>query len=274
MSKEVIHSRIWEEAPEDDNPFAAASCHCSGYDVYGDLLSKASLVEYLFLLFKLERPTQQQARLLEILSIAIANQGPRDHSIRAANNAGVGGSTSAACLMAALAVGAGQLGGSREITLAMDNWQSCGQDLSLWEERIKNPPREERADVWPEIEHLPGFDPHGISCATPVRQTLQALVGCQVGVTLQWLANNRIALEKTANYPLAMTGVAAATMIDLEFNTDQGEMLFLLLRLPGAAAHALEQREYGWRKYPFFGDGLVLIDDPGIVTCEKIGSKD
>jgi len=43
-------------------------------------------------------------------------------------------------------------------------------------------------------------------------------------------------------------------------------MLFLLLRLPGAAAHALEQKEHGWRKYPFFGDGLTLTDDPGPVA--------
>ena len=66
--------------------------------------------------------------------------------------------------------------------------------------------------------------------------------------------------------PLAMTGVAAAAMIDLGFDVDQGEMLYLLLRLPGAAAHALEQREYGWRHYPFFADGLELEDDPGEVA--------
>lgn len=40
-------------------------------------------------------------------------------------------------------------------------------------------------------------------------------------------------------------------------------MLFLLLRLPGAAAHSLEQKKLGWRKYPFFGDKLTLTVDPG-----------
>ena len=29
-------------------------------------------------------------------------------------------------------------------------------------------------------------------------------------------------------------------------------MLFLMLRLPGAAAHALEQGEMGFRKFPFY----------------------
>ena len=31
-----------------------------------------------------------------------------------------------------------------------------------------------------------------------------------------------------------------------------GEMLFLLLRLPGAAAHALEQQGLGHKRFPFY----------------------
>ena len=93
--KEVIHSKIWQETPEPDNPFAAQTCYCSGFDVYGDLLGKISWVEYLYLLFKLEPPTKEQAKLLEGIAVAIANPGPRDLSVRAAMNGGVGGSTSA-----------------------------------------------------------------------------------------------------------------------------------------------------------------------------------
>lgn len=270
MSKEeVIHSRIWDETPESDNPFAAARCFCSGYDVYGELLVNASWIEYLYLLFKLERPDKYHCRLLEILAIALANPGLRDHSVRAANCAGVGGSTSASCLMAALAVGAGQLGGAREVALTMDNWHSCAQDIDLWKQHIENPAQEDRPDVWPPMEHPPGFDPHGSSCTTPVRQTLDALAVNGTGGALRWLCRHREELEKIAESPLAMTGVAAAAMIDLGLNSEQGEMLFLLLRLPGAAVHALEQRDYGWRKYPFFSNGLVLEDDPGSASAHK-----
>ena len=60
---EVIHTRIWEELPESDNPFAAATCYCHGYDVYGDLLGKATWIEYLYLLFRGERPTNAQRHL-------------------------------------------------------------------------------------------------------------------------------------------------------------------------------------------------------------------
>ncbi|KFI22996.1 citryl-CoA lyase [Nitrosococcus oceani] len=260
--REVIHSQIWEEVATPDNPFAAAACYCSGYDVYGDLLGKASWVEYLYLLFKRERPSSAEARLLEGLAVAIANPGPRDHSIRAAMCAGVGGSTAASSLMAALAVGAGQLNGAREVALAMASWQECGKNLMAWQERLQHLPQEERADVWLPLEHPPGFDPHGASCATPVQQTLAFLVKNSPGETLPWLQTHRLELEAAANCPLAMTGIAAAAMIDLDFNIQQSEMLYLLLRLPGAAAHALEQQAYGWRRYPFFRNGLELSDEP------------
>ena len=47
---ETIRTRIWQEEAEPDNAFAALSCHCHGYDVYGDLLKQASWIEYLFFL--------------------------------------------------------------------------------------------------------------------------------------------------------------------------------------------------------------------------------
>jgi citrate synthase len=259
---EKLHSGIWSETAETDNPFAAAVCRCSGYDVYGELLGKAGWIEYLYLLFMRERPDARQTSLLTGLAVALANPGPRDASVHAAMSAGAGGSTRASCLMAALAVGAGQLGGAHEVSLAMEIWQACGQDLAAWQRRLQNPPREERADIWPAMQHAPGFDPHGASCATPVRQTLAYLAACSPGTALPWLQAQRKALEEGVNLPLAMSGIAAAAMTDLGLRPAQGEMLCLLLRLPGAAVHALEQEEAGWRNFPFFGGGLELLDDP------------
>lgn len=260
--EELIRTRIWEEIPEPDNPFAAAVCRCAGYDVYGDLLGKATWIEYLFLLFRQDRPSPAQAALLEGLAVALANPGPRDPAVHAAMSAGVGGSTHASCLMAALAVGAGQLGGAREVALAMEYWHVCGTDREAWHARLKNPPRDERADIWLPIEHPPGFDPHGTRCATPVRQTLAFLAQLSPGETLRWLQDHRAELELITDCPLAMTGVAAAALADLDFSSQQGEMLFLLLRLPGAAVHALEQEQLGWRRFPFFTGGVKVENDP------------
>jgi citrate synthase len=258
---ETIHTRIWQEEAESDNAFAALSCHCHGYDVYGDLLIHASWIEYLFLLFRSEAPSSQQAKLLEALAIALANPGPRDAAVHAAMCGGVGGSTSASCLMAALAVGAGASGGAREVRLAMENWGKRGTDLALWQTGLAIKPVDDPADVWPAPGHAPGFDPHGVRCTTPVLQTLARLAGLGCGQSLAWLQINRSSLESATGIPLAMIGVAAAALCDLGFTPAQGEMLFLLLRLPGAAVHALEQKDYGHKNFPFFR--VELENDPG-----------
>jgi citrate synthase len=268
-SEEKFQTRIWDEIPESDNPFAAAKCYCHGYDVYGDLLGKASWIEYLYLLFRGERPSQQQAKLLEGLAIALANPGIREPSVHAAMSGGAGGSTNAACLMAALAVGAGQLGGAHEVYRAMEYWQQCGCDLSAWREMLLHPPAEERIDVWLPMEHPAGFDPHGASCPTPVRQTLHYLAEISQKEHLVWLEAQRIIIENIVDLPLTMSGVAAAAFTDLGLMPQQGEMLYLLLRLPGAAVHALEQQEYGWRRFPFFAEAIDLIDDPGPVVQQQ-----
>ncbi len=262
MTKEKICSTIWNETAEADNPFAASVCYCSGYDVYGEVLKKASWSEYLFLLFQGERPSKPQAGLLEALAIALANPGLRDHSVRAAMNGGVGGSTNAASLMAALAVGAGALGGGREIVVALDYWTHCGTDLNAWSQLLLEPPQQDPADIWPPMEHPPGFDPHGASCAKPVRQVLDYLSQFDCADALIWLKQNREQLERFADCPLAMSGVAAAAFVDLAFSADQAEMLYLLLRLPGAAVHSLEQKRFGILKYPFFADAITLTDTP------------
>jgi len=261
--KEVIRTKIWKETPEPDNPFAAAVCECAGFDVYGDLLGKVSWIEYLYLLFKLEPPTKEQAKLFEGIAVAIANPGPRDLSVRAAMNGGVGGSTSASCLMGALAPGAGQYGGARELYLAMLLWEKCDRSLDKWMATLTDYEKDGPIEVWPDIEHIPGFDPYGKSCSRPIIKTLQYLSCLANNGALEWLKVHREELETVTGSPIAMTGVAAAAFVDLGFTADQGEMLFLLLRLPGAAAHALEQKEYGWRNYPFFADGLTLQNDPG-----------
>ncbi len=261
--REKIQTQIWREEPEPDNPFAASACYCSGFDVFGDLLGKISLIEYIWLLFKLDPPTKAQAKVFETLAIALANPGPRDHSVRAAMNAGVGGSTHASALMAAIAVGAGNLGGAREVFTAMNYWQQCGRDIEKWKDIIENPPIEERTDVWPEMEHTPGFDPHGASCPTPVKQLLDHLCKEGAGETLKWLQSHRENLEQFSKTPLSFSGVAAATFFDLDFTPEQAEIIFLFLRLPGAAAHSLEQEKLGFSRYPFFGDGLKLTNDPG-----------
>lgn len=250
---DTIHTRIWLEEPEPDNAFATRAAYCHGYDVYGEMLGHARWVEMLYLLFRGEAPTREQADLLEALAVALANAGPRDAAVHAAMCGGVGGSTAASCLMAALAVGAGQYTGGRELHLAMERWAECGKDLEKWcaaPDASASAP----AGIWPAQEHAPGFDPHGVRAPAIVLQTLQTLsnLSSKPDGALAWLKLHRSALESAANGALAMSGVAAAALVDLGFVPAEGEMLYLLMRLPGAAVHALEQSRIGHKSFPFF----------------------
>ena len=255
-----VHTGIWLEEPEADNAFATRAAHCHGYDVYGDMLGQARWVDMLYLLFRGEAPSPAAAAMLESLALALMNAGPRDPAVHAAMCAGTGGSTAAASLMAALAVGAGQYTGAREVFEAMRLWVDSGTDLAAWKSRL-GVASNDVAAIWPQAEHPPGFDPHGRSTPLPVKQTLSCLARLGGGPLLAWLEAHRRALEDAAGLPLAMSGVAAAAFCELGFTPEQGEMLHLLLRLPGAAAHALEQRAIGHKRFPFFA--LDLQDDPG-----------
>jgi citrate synthase len=251
MQPNQIGTRIWQEDAEPDNHFVARVARCHGYDVYGDMLGKASWAEMLYLLFRGEAPPPAAARLLDGLAVALANPGPRDPSVHAAMCGGATGTPAAAILMAALAVGAGQNSGGHEVLAAMRAWLSCATDVDAWRLQLTEKTTT-AASAWPAPEHPPGFDPHGVTTSLIVRQTLDQLAAIGHGSRLAWLVVHRADLEKLAGQPLAMTGVAAAAFADLGFPPEQGEALFLILRLPGAAAHALEQASLGHKKFPFY----------------------
>jgi citrate synthase len=261
MSEEKVRTRIWLEEPEADNPYATKTAYCHGYDVYGDMLGRARWIDMLYLLFRGQAPTTEQTFLLEALAVALANPGPRDASVHAAMCGGVGGSTAAASLMAALAAGAGQNGGAREVFTSMQGWLECATDVDAWRGWFVAVRQPGHPGVWSTPEHAPGFEPYGVSTSTVVLRTLATLAALSEGPCLPWLADTRATLEATTGVPVAMSGVAAAAFTDLGFTPDQGEMLYLLLRLPGAAAHALEQRDVGYKKFPFYP--IEMEDDPG-----------
>lgn len=271
MSKrQVYHSDFWEEEAEDDNPFATKEAYCHGYNVYEDILQKATWFEYLYVMFRGEKPTEVQAKLLEKLAIALANPGPREASVRAAMNGGVGGSSHAASLMAALAVGAGQYGGAQEVSVCVSLWGENGLDFEKWKHSLLNPNEYYQEDIWLPFEHAPGFDPNGITFSGINAEILNALSRLSEDGALAWLSQNRKALEAETGYPLSLAGIAAAAFYDLGLDEKVAAYLYLILRLPGAAAHAIEQEGMGWKKFPFFADNIVLKNDPGFMGVPEV----
>jgi citrate synthase len=256
----AITTALWQEEPESANPYAARVARCRGYDVYGDMLGRAGWSDMIFLLFTGERPDPARKALLEALAVALANPGTRDPAVHAAMCGGVAGSPAAACLTAALAVGAGGAGGAREVYRAVVAWDAARGELAPLAEQLARVVAQPAVETWPAAEVWPGFDAHSRTCPLPVLQTLEHLASISPGVALPTLRRGREKLEAGAGRGLAMTGLAAAAYVDLGLPPDTAEMLHLLLRLPGAAAHALEQRSLGFKKFPW-GE-LELLDDP------------
>lgn len=260
-SDDVIKTRLWSEIPAVEDEFVAQKCLASGYDVYGDVLGQASWIEYLYLLFLHKAPTPPHVKLLNDLAVAIACLGPRDPAIQAAMTAAAAGSTAASSLIAAIAVGAGQLNGGRDVHDLMLIWPGNGNSLANWNESLT--PKAGSYSIWPERTHPPGFDPNSAICGEPLIKTLAHLSEILDAKHLRWLHAERVHLQNAAGMPLAFTAIAAATFLDLNLDAQQGEMLYLLLRLPGAATLAVEQHQRGWKDYPFHKNKLILTDDPG-----------
>jgi len=252
---DTIKTRLWDEDPDLRSPFLGRTVRLAGFDYFGDLLGRAGWAQTVWLLFAGEPPTPFQHTLFEDLAVALANSGPRDPAVHAAMSAGIGGSHPAAALMAALAVGAGDHGGTAELGRAMRAWQRA-TDTSLSEAFSA---QADPNGTWP------GFSPMADVTAPTVLQCLERLStrSRQAGHLAQ-LSDAAAGLSAHCGGGLTLTGVAAAAFMDLERPVAQAEALHLLLRLPGALAHALEQSETSYRDFPFFA--LSEAPDAGQAT--------
>ncbi len=251
---DVIHTRIWDETPDPRSPFLGQSVRLCGYDYYKDLLGHARWVEVVWLLFTGEAPTTERAALLERLAVALANPGPRDPSVHAAMCGGVGGSPPAASLVAALAVASGDHGGAGELRRAMSAWERIGEDADQLPAALAD--EADDRGLWP------GFSPMSHHTSHSVLECLATLGQAVLARRLSWLHQHASSLAQAAGYGLSLTGVAAAALTDLGLNPDQGEALFLLLRLPGTLAHAMEQSGKSHKQFPFFSLDDITRNEP------------
>ncbi|MFH1217754.1 MAG: citrate synthase [Pseudomonadota bacterium] len=229
-------TKIWDEVPAAHNPFLAESCRCHGYDLL-ELAKKRSFPDVLYLLFRGELPSVEQAQLLETLVIGLINPGPRHPATRAAMNAGVGKTNSVHILPIALSVlGGAHLGGEEVEAAIRFIRQNQNKEATMIAENLLSTKKKSEGDC-----HVaPGFGSRfgGID---PVPQKLAAMLsalsGC--GKALKWGTEFADVLHKEEMGWLA-TGVAACVFCDLGFQSQAGAGLFQLFCAPGLLAHGLE----------------------------------
>ncbi len=250
-------TRIWDEQAGEQNPYLAESCRCRGYDL-SELMEKSRFVDVLYLIFRGELPTKDQARLLETLMIAFINPGPRHPATRAAMVAGVGKTDTAHILPIALSVlGGAHLGGD-ETAAAM---LFLKKHLKAEPEKIAAdllhntvPPGEGDWHIAPGFgSRFGGIDPVPQAVATK----LAALPGS--GRALQW-GNAFADALKPQEQGWLNTGVCAAVFLDLGFISRAGAGLFQLICAPGLLAHGVELSNKPRTAMPFADEEHYVIE--------------
>lgn len=249
---EKTSTSIWYETPAEDNPYIAQAAYCYGYSIV-ELMAKRSYTDVIYLLFRGELPSSDQAELLQHLMIALINPGPRHPATRAAMNAGIGKTDPLHILPISTAVYAGDYAGAKEVENAMHFFSNfCGKNIEEFYSSIDE-------------NNVPagfGIRQGGIEImAVQLAEHLQQLPGA--GPALQWgdaFAKHLFSTGKSWLF----TGVAAAALTDLGFSPRAGSCVFQLLGAPGLIAHGLEMAGKPILAMPFVSDENYVIESkPG-----------
>ena len=248
-------TQIWHETPSVENPYLAEECRCHGYDIL-ELAQKRSFADVLFLLFQGELPTPEQARMLEILLIALINPGPRHPATRAAMNAAVSKTHTQHLLPIGLSVlGGAHLGGA-EVQASM---RFLATNLKRLPAEVAREclaaPRPDEGDFHP----APGFGSRfgGID---PMPRQIAALLGVLPG-SGDGMVWGMAFVEALTPHGLGWLGpgVAAAVFCDLGFHYRAGAGLYQLACAPGILAHGLELANKPITAMPFLDKEHYVI---------------
>jgi len=251
-------TKIWQEMPDQENPYVAESCRCHGYDLF-ELMGKRSFVDVLYLLFQGELPNKDQEKLLENLMIALINPGPRHPATRAAMLTGVGKTDPAHILPISLTILGGNHLGAGEIEGAMRflRKQSKKDPVQVAQETLSEQEKPGAGDWHP----APGFGNRFGGIDTLACQTAKQIAKLPgAGPALAWGHTFSCAL-----HPYKMgwltTGLAAAAFSDLGFQPRAGGSLFQLLCAPGLLAQGLELANKPITAMPFPKDENYIIEE-------------
>lgn len=253
-----VRTTLWLETPSPSNPYIAEQAHCHGYDIF-ELISKRSFIDVLFLLFRGELPTHDQARILESLMIGLINPGPRHPATRAAMNTGVGKTDTAHILpIAQLTLGGSYLGGN-EVSQAMRflNKSARKDPREVIEDLLSKHKRTDEGD-W----HIaPGFGTRfGTVDVLPMRLATVIAQMPGTGNIWKWAAEFTDILRAKEECGWLSSGIAAAVLADLGFHPRSGAGMFQLISAPGLLAHGLEMSNKPLTAMPFIDDDHYVIE--------------
>ena len=230
--------------------------HVKGYDIT-DIMENLSYAETVFLILKGELPSKAEAELMNALLVASIDHGATPPSVLATRTVMSGGNTLNASVAAGvLAIGDTHGGAIEQSAQIMQEWAAkdgdvldIASDLIDWLKDNK--------------KRMPGFGHriHEVDPRTPKIFEIADRHG-YAGRHLELCkAIQTMFLKRTGKkLPINIDGATAAVISDMGFDWRLGKGFFIISRVPGLIAHAIEEktREKPMRKLgplPFDYDG-------------------
>lgn len=252
-----IETEIWQEVPCEDNPYLPGACRCYGYDLF-ELIEKCRFTDVLYLLFKGDLPSKEESALLEKLMISLINLGPRHPASRAGMLAGASKTNPSHILPIALTILSGTHLGAEEVEEAMrflqEHRDTCPNVFST--SLVCRSERPAEGDWHP----IPGFGSRfgGIDkISDRIARQLGKLPAA--GESLKW-GTAFSEKAKTLGIGWLPTGLAAAVLVDLGFNSKAGAGFYQILCAPGLLAHGVEFAGKPMTSMPFIRDEEYIIE--------------
>lgn len=255
---EQISSAIWLETESTDNPYLVSDAHCHGYR-HLELINKRSFAEVLFLLFRGELPSSAQHQLFERLLLSCIHPGPRHNACRAAMNAAVSKTHVSHVLPLALNVFSGEWQGSHEVYQSMKYLShvvasGTSPSAEISQCSFDNDPSSGDHSCAPGFGSLyGGIDTYSQMLARNL------LTSDACSAHLQW-AKTFAELIAPQNEGFRLSGLAAATLLDLGFSPYEGELIFQIAAAPGIAAQAAEKAGAALTEMPFIPESRYVIE--------------
>lgn len=196
------------------------------------LIEEVSFVDVVFLLLRGDLPIKEERQMLNAILVAISEHGVEPPSTFVARTvASTGNNFNSALAAGVLTIGS-RHGGA--ISAAATYFERVDDPKNIVEEVIASKKR------------IPGYGHKIYKENDPRVKTLLAkakLLGL-IGKFVDRALAIEVALEKEAGrkIPLNIDGLLAALLLEMKFQTDMSNTIFMLGRLPGLIAHIIEER--------------------------------
>lgn len=213
-----------------------------GYDIAG-LMGTSSFGEAVFLLLRGELPGEGVGRLMDAILVSSIDHGPTPPSVLAARTvASTGASLSQAAAAGVLAINKYHGGAIEDCARQL---RRIAERADLQNESLEGATKAELAEMKARGERMSGFG-HRIHTSDPRTARLFELAAA-AGVNGPHMKAAR-AVETVfkgpggPSLPMNVDGAIAAILGDLGFEPRAMNGLFMIARLPGLIAHALEEQ--------------------------------